>query len=52
MRGSYEGGAYTFSNTSVKEKVSSSAEGPISGGGGEAYRRRNTLPEVLKFDTS
>ena len=33
--------AYTWSNTSVKEKVGLSAEGPVRGGG--AYRRRNTV---------
>ena len=27
------GGTYTWSNTSVKEKVGLSAEGPIRGGG-------------------
>ena len=39
------GGAYTWSNTSVKEKVGLSAEGPIRGG--EAYRRRNTVYPFL-----
>ena len=34
------GGAYTWSNTSVKEKVGLSAEGPIHGG---TYRQRNTV---------
>ena len=34
-------GAYTWSNTSVKEKVGLSARGPVTGGG--AYRWRNTV---------
>ena len=29
-----KGGAYTWSNTSVNEKVGLPAEGPIPGGGG------------------
>ena len=33
-RGPYMRGAYTWSNTSVKEKVGLSAKGPIRGGGG------------------
>ena len=45
--GAYMRGAYTWSNTSVKEKMGLSAGSlyagaPIRGGGG-AYRRRNTV---------
>ena len=32
--GAYTRGAYTWGNTSVKEKVGLSAEEPIRGGGG------------------
>ena len=42
--GVYTRGAYTWTNTSVKEKVHLSAEGPIHGGGG----RRNTVSESNK----
>ena len=31
------GGAYTWSNTSVKEKVGLSVDGPIRGGGGGGW---------------
>ena len=40
--GAYARGTYTWSNTSVKEKVGLSAEGPIAGGGG-AYRRNTVI---------
>ena len=39
--GAYMRGAYTWSNTSVKEKVGLSVGGLYAGGG--AYRRRNTV---------
>ena len=39
--------AYTWSNTSVKKKVSLSARKPICG---KAYRRRNTVHFPLKCD--
>ena len=41
------GGAYAWSNTSVKEKVGIS-RGLYAGGGG-AYRRRNTLDPQVKY---